>query len=74
MEDVGKLLIFSGLIMLIIGIVLYFVGKEGLPLGHMPGDIVIRKKNMVFFFPIVSMLILSVILTVVVNLLGRWFR
>ncbi|HOM97241.1 MAG TPA: DUF2905 domain-containing protein [Acetomicrobium sp.] len=74
MQDVGKLLILSGLLILIIGVAFYFTGKGGIPLGRLPGDIVIRKKNVMIMFPIVSMLILSVILTIVLNLLSRWFR
>ncbi|MBP8675266.1 MAG: DUF2905 domain-containing protein [Acetomicrobium sp.] len=74
MHDVGKLLILSGLLILIIGVAFYFTDKGGIPFGRLPGDIVIRRKNVMIMFPIVSMLILSVILTIVLNLLSRWFR
>ena len=74
MQDVGKLLILSGLLILIIGVAFYFTGKGGISFGRLPGDIVIRRKNVMIMFPIVSMLILSVILTIVLNLLSRWFR
>lgn len=74
MQDMGKMLIIFGLFILLAGVVLYFAGKGGISLGHLPGDIVIRKKNVVIIFPIVSMLILSLVLSIVLNLLSRWLR
>jgi len=74
MQDMGKMLIIFGFFILLIGVALYFAGKGGISFGHLPGDIVIRKKNVVIIFPIVSMLILSLVLSIVLNLLGRWFR
>ncbi|HOQ39413.1 MAG TPA: DUF2905 domain-containing protein [Fervidobacterium sp.] len=40
----------------------------------LPGDIVIKKKDFVFIFPITTMIILSIILTVVLNLIGKFFK
>lgn len=45
MHDVGKLLILSGLLILIIGVAFYFTDKGGIPFGRLPGDIVIRRDR-----------------------------
>jgi len=47
MQDMGKMLIIFGFFILLIGVALYFAGKGGISFGHLPGDIVIRKKNVV---------------------------
>ncbi|MFN3328058.1 MAG: DUF2905 domain-containing protein [Fervidobacterium pennivorans] len=43
-------------------------------LNWLPGDIVIKRKNFVFIFPITTMIILSVILTIVLNIISRFFK
>ena len=47
------------------------LGGRFLPLGRLPGDIYIQRGNFTFYFPLVSGLLLSLILTLIVNLLGR---
>ena len=71
MTDLGKLLIVLGAIMLVAGVVLLLLGRTSLPLGRLPGDIVYRGKNTTFYFPIVTCVLLSLILTLVVWLFGR---
>ena len=63
----GKLLMALGIILLIAGAVLYF-GEKYIHLGRLPGDIHIERVNFRFHFPIVTSLIVSVILTIVLNL------
>lgn len=69
MESLGKLFISIGLIMIFLGGV--FVLGEKIGLGKMPGDIFIQKENFTLAFPIVSSLIISIILTIVLNLLRK---
>ena len=64
----GKTLMIFGLLLLIVGAVVYFGGKYT-SLGRLPGDIHIEKENFSFHFPIVTSLIVSVVLTVVLNLI-----
>ncbi len=64
----GKMLIILGIFIFIIGIIVHFSG--GL-FFHLPGDITIRGKNFTFYFPIVSGIVLSVILTIIINLLFK---
>ncbi len=70
MSDIGKMLIFFGVIMVIIGGLIIIFGRMGL--GRLPGDIVIQKKNFTFVFPLASCIIISVILTVIMWIIFRF--
>ena len=66
----GKMLIVIGCVIALAGVILLAGGK--LPIvGKLPGDIIIRGKNATFYFPVVTMIILSIILTLVLNLFWR---
>jgi hypothetical protein len=67
----GKLLLLLGLALVVLGLVLsYAPGLLGW-FGHLPGDIRIERENGTFIFPITSMIIVSVVLTILVNLFFR---
>ncbi len=69
-DNIGKLLIFCGIILVFLGIIIIFFEK--IPyFGKLPGDIYIKRKNFVFYFPVVTSLILSLIITIIINLLIR---
>ncbi len=72
MTDLGKLLIFLGATLLVAGIVLTVLGKMHLPLGRLPGDIIYRGKNTTFYFPLATSVLLSVVLSIVLYVIGRW--
>jgi len=61
MPHLGKILIIAGIILIITGIVVYFAGDKLGWIGHLPGDIRIEKENMRFYFPITTMIILSIV-------------
>ena len=63
----GKLFMTRGLLLLLGGAVVYF-GEKNLNLGRLPGDIHIERENFRFHFPIVTSMVVSVILTIVLNL------
>lgn len=71
MTDLGKLLLVAGGVIVLIGVVLLLAGKLSLPLGRLPGDIVYRGKNTVFYFPIVTCILLSIILSLLFWLFRR---
>jgi len=71
MGDLGKLLIYLGGAVVVIGIVLILLGKTGLPIGRLPGDIVYRGKDSTVYFPIVTCIVLSVVLSVVMYLIQK---
>jgi di/tricarboxylate transporter len=63
----GKLLIVVGLAIAAVGALMHF----GLPLGRLPGDVIVRRGNVTFSFPIVTSLILSLVITLLVALFRR---
>ncbi len=67
----GKFLIVLGLCIAGIGVLLTVVPKLPFPLGRLPGDILVKRENFVFSFPIVTCLILSLLLTLLLNLFFR---
>jgi hypothetical protein len=71
MGDLGRMLIFFGGLLLVIGLILVFAGKINLPIGRLPGDIVYRGKNTTFYFPLVTSILLSVILSLVLYFVNR---
>jgi len=73
MQDLGRLLLIIGVIIAGIGLALIFADKIPL-LGRLPGDIVIRRKNFVFYFPLMTSILISVILTIILSLISRFFR
>ena len=70
MADFGKFLILFGTVVVVVGVILLLSPK--IPwLGRLPGDILIRRKNFTFYFPLATTIILSVILTVLINLFRK---
>jgi len=64
LQPIGKYLIFLGIIFIILGVIFYFF--KGIPFfGKLPGDIFIEKKNFSFYFPIVTCILLSVIISII---------
>jgi hypothetical protein len=74
MSDVGKLLMLVGGFVILVGLAVVLLGKAGLPLGRLPGDIVYRGKNTVFYFPLVTSILLSVVLSLVLYAISRFRR
>jgi hypothetical protein len=72
--DFGKLLVFLGGLLLVAGLVLILLGKTNLPIGKLPGDIVYHGKNTTVYFPLATSILLSVVLTAVMYLIGRFRR
>ena len=75
-EAMGKMLVFMGLLVVVMGLLLIFIPKLKVPfLGKLPGDIVIQRERFTFYFPIVTCIVISILLTIVLNvvirLLGR---
>lgn len=74
MPDLGKLLIAIGGILVLAGVVFILLGKAHIPLGHLPGDITWRSKNTVFYFPIVTSIVISVVLSLILWLINSTRR
>jgi uncharacterized protein HemY len=70
MESLGKLLIFFGIVLVVLGVILT-VGLKIPWLGHLPGDIHIERERFTFYFPLTTCLLLSLILTLVLYFFRR---
>jgi len=69
-QQVGKLLIFAGIFIVILS-VLFLFGDKIPFLGKLPGDIYIKKKNFTFYFPIVTSLLLSLVISLIIYLFRK---
>jgi peptidoglycan biosynthesis protein MviN/MurJ (putative lipid II flippase) len=74
MSELGKLLIILGIVLVVAGVLLTLLGRTNLPLGRLPGDILYRGKNTTFYFPLATCILLSVVLTVVLYIIGKFRR
>ena len=71
MNDLGRGLIGMGAILVLVGLVLVLGQRFNVPLGRLPGDIEIRGRNSVFYFPVVTCIVLSAVFSIVMWLFGR---
>jgi len=72
MGEFGKLLILFGEILMIAGFLFVGLGRTHLPLGHLPGDIYYRGKNTKFYFPLMTCVLLSVVLSAILYLVNHF--
>ena len=71
-QNTGKYIIFIGVGVIVVGILIYFLHDKLHWIGRLPGDIRIEKENSGFYFPIVTMLLLSLVLTIIINLIKKF--
>lgn len=71
MNNIPKLLIAAGVTLIVIGLIWAGIGRF-INLGRLPGDIAIEKGNVKFYFPIVTCIIISIVLSLIAYI-GRWF-
>ncbi|MEA2543334.1 MAG: hypothetical protein QOH35_4700 [Acidobacteriaceae bacterium] len=74
MNDLGRLLIGLGLLLMIGGGLLLLLGRTGIPLGRLPGDISYRGKNFSVYVPLGTSILLSVLLSLVFYFISRFRR
>ena len=73
MSDLGKYIVLVGAALIVLGGLIWLVGR--IPwLGHLPGDIRLQRGNVSCFFPLTTMIIVSVLLTVILNIILRLLR
>jgi uncharacterized membrane protein len=70
--EAGKYIVLIGIAIVIIGVVVYFFNDKLHWIGHLPGDIRIEKENFKFYFPITTMIIFSVVLTIILRIVRRF--
>ena len=69
-ESLGKMILFLGIFMVLTG-GLRLLGGRLFGLGRLPGDIFLQKGNFSFYFPVVTCIVLSILLTIILNLIRR---
>ena len=74
MAEFGKVLALLGVILAVAGMMMVLLGRTGLPFGRLPGDFVYRGKNTTFYFPLATSLLLSLVLSFVLYVIGRFRR
>ena len=72
MTETGRIIVILGISLIVIGGLVTLLGRTGLPLGRLPGDIVYKGKNTTFYFPLATSILISVVLSVVLYLIGRF--
>lgn len=65
-----RILITLGILLIIVGLMWPLIQKIGL--GHLPGDIVLKNKNFTFYFPIVTCIIVSIIISLILWLINKF--
>jgi hypothetical protein len=70
-SSLGKGIVALGILLVVLGGMVWLLGRTGLPLGRLPGDIRIEGEKLSCYVPIVTMIVLSIVLTIVLNLVVR---
>ena len=72
--ELGRILVILGIALAVIGGIVMLLGRTGLPLGRLPGDILYRGKNTTFYFPLASSILISVVVSILLFLIARMKR
>lgn len=71
-SEIGKLLVGLGIVLVLLGGIILVLGRAHLPLGRLPGDFTYRGTHTVIYFPLATSILLSLLLTLVFYLVGRF--
>ena len=74
MFNLGKAIIVLGAILIAVGLLIVLLGRTGLPIGRFPGDILYRRRNFAFYFPLTTSILLSIVLSLVFYFISRMHR
>jgi hypothetical protein len=74
MSEMGRLLVFLGVVLVAVGAALMVLGRLNVPIGRLPGDFLYRGKNTTVYFPLATSVIVSVVLSILLYLVSRWKR
>jgi hypothetical protein len=72
-QQTGKYIIGFGILIIVLGIIVYFFHDKLNWIGRLPGDIRVERENGRFYFPITTMILFSLLLTLIVNIIRRFF-
>ena len=71
-QNTGKYILIIGGFIVLVGLLVYFFGDKLHWIGRLPGDIRVERDNFRFYFPITTMVLLSLLLTLIINLIKRF--
>ena len=71
LSSLGKAILILGAVLILTGGLIWLLGRAGLPLGRLPGDLHIQREGISCYVPIVSMIVVSILLTIVLNIVVR---
>ncbi|HZG00781.1 MAG TPA: DUF2905 domain-containing protein [Chitinophagales bacterium] len=74
MNGLARILILTGALLVVVGLVIYFVQRFGGNNFRMPGDIVVQRKNFTFYFPVVTSIVVSIALSLLLYLFRRFVK
>jgi len=74
MENIGRFLMLGGILLFVVGGSVFLAAKFGIPVGRLPGDIHIERDNFSFHFPLASSILISIILTILLNVILRFWK
>lgn len=74
MTGLAKLLVVCGGILVVAGILVFLAGKANIPLGRLPADVTYRGKNATVYFPIITCILISVVLSFIMWIVNRFSR
>ena len=74
MTGLAKLFVVCGGILVVAGILVFLAGKANIPLGRLPGDVTYRGKNATVYFPIITCILISVVLSFIMWIVNRFSR
>ncbi len=74
METTARYLILAGIALIVLGVIVFGLAKLNLPLGRLPGDIRLEGEHGSFYFPLTTSILVSVMLTILLNLIGRFLK
>ena len=71
MQQLARIFVIAGVVMIALGAVFYLAGRFNLPLGRLPGDIRVEREGFKVYFPVVTCILISIILTLIMWLLRK---
>jgi len=72
-QQTGKYILIAGIFIVLAGIVIYFFHDYFKWIGKLPGDIRIEKENFRFYFPLATMIVVSIVITILINIFKKIF-
>jgi hypothetical protein len=74
MQALGKIIVVIGIIMVIAGIILWLFGDKLNWIGNLPGDIKVKRENFSFYFPVTTMILLSIAISFIIWLIRKFLN